>query len=111
MKATVVESYMRSYANPIAFARGDAVTLTGKIDVWQGHAWAWAVGADGREGWIPPESVSPRGVALQDYSALELTVCVGEVIEVLMENLGWCLCRNSSAQQGWVPSENLRFEG
>ena len=105
-QAIVTQAHTRSYDNPIGFSRGDPVTLTGRSDVWAGHVWVWAMGPDGREGWIPPSCVV-NGIALRDYSARELTVSEGDVLRVVSSESGWCWCVDKGGLSGWVPCDKL----
>lgn len=111
---TVATAHRASYADPIRVGADDALRPTGRSDLWDGHRWLWAVGPDGREGWVPDELVAAeRGetVALADYSAAELGCEVGERLICLAERHGWVLCRNMSGSEGWVPARNLTSAG
>ena len=99
-----------SYPDPIRLSRGDPVRLDGRTEEWDGWRWLWARGPDGREGWIPDDlvdSASPEPVSLEDYSAVELTVREGDVLEVLRERHGWVWCRNAAGLEGWAPERLL----
>lgn len=109
-RRTVIRDWAASYANPIALASGEALTLTGREDVWDGHRWLWAVANDGREGWIPDALISEDGRAREAYSAIELTCQTGETLLTLAETHGWALCRNERGEEGWVPLDCLRVE-
>ena len=105
-----IAAHRRSYAHPIAFRRGEAVQLTGREDDWHGHRWVWAIGPDGREGWIPPQTVAAGAdgtFACVDYSAAELTVAAGETVWAAAAQLGWRWCRNGLGEEGWLPCEVL----
>jgi SH3-like domain-containing protein len=107
----VIADWEASYENPIALAVGDEVWLSGKIDNWDGHVWAWAKDRTGREGWIPDnlaEDVGDRTYARSSFSAQELTCQSGEKLDGIDKTHGWVLCRNADGLVGWVPSRNLR---
>lgn len=107
MKQRVLQAHVQSYADPIAFRAGDRVQLSGRSDCWDGHVWLWAIGADGRAGWVPPGVLAPHGdaqVALHDFNAIELSVAAGETLDVRTCQLGWCWCENADGAQGWVPA-------
>lgn len=109
-KRIVSEAHVASYADPIAFRIGDPVNLTGKSDNWNGHIWLWAVGPDGRSGWIPDTAVclsEERPIASCNYSAIELTCPVGEILTVLDETHGWVWCQTVDGVEGWIPLEKL----
>ncbi|MEM7267700.1 MAG: SH3 domain-containing protein [Pseudomonadota bacterium] len=105
----VIEDYTASYADPIRFAPGDLVRLTGREDIWDGWRWLWAIAPDGREGWIP-DSFSLDGddfVASEAYSAMELTCAAGEKLLGQRCLHGWVWCEGAGGS-GWVPERNLR---
>lgn len=62
-------------------------------------------------GWVPARHLSqPSGTAVVTaaYETTELPTAVGEVLEVLIEDLesGWLWCR-SPVSEGWVPVNTL----
>ena len=106
----VIVAHNASYADPIAVAAGDALILTGRADIWEGHRWLWAVAPDGREGWVPDTlPVIPDGTARaeRDYSARELDCAEGAQLEALAATHGWTLCRDAAGATGWVPDRCL----
>lgn len=66
-------------------------------------------------GWVPARHLSqPSGSAVVEtaYDTTELPTRVGEVLEVVSEDLvsGWLWCRsisNSGRRQGWVPMKTV----
>jgi hypothetical protein len=110
MNFRVVENWQATYADPIRFAAGDLVYLTGRRDNWDGHIWLWAKSADGLEGWIP-DSIVRQGeagcIAREDYTAAELTCQTGQVLTGEKETHGWVYCRSMDGSAGWVPRKNL----
>ena len=79
--------------------------------MWNGHTWLWAIGEDGREGWVPDslvEGAKPsEQVAKFDYSAIELTCELDETLTRHKSTHGWSWCVNDRGDQGWVPNDNL----
>lgn len=66
-------------------------------------------------GWVPARHLSrPTGPAVvqTSYDTSELPTRVGEVLEVLAEDLvsGWVWCRSRSGRQGWVPIRTFEAE-
>jgi hypothetical protein len=105
--------YTAQYTDPIRFAAGEPVRLTGKEDAWEGRAdwlWLWAVDATGREGWISADfvdrTVTPP-VARADYVAAELTVASGDRLEALAFSCGWYWTRTPAGGLGWVPASHV----
>ncbi len=110
MDFTVVEDWQASYPDPIRLQAGEALTLTGRQERWDGHLWLWARSAGGREGWVPDRLVRRTAAgctATQDYSAAELTCRSGQRLTGETETHGWVFCRAADGAAGWVPRRNL----
>ncbi len=110
MKCRVTTAHAATYDDPISVAAGEHLHLTGKVDNWDGHRWLWAINPAGKEGWIPSDLPKIRGaetVAAYGYSALELSVQAGEIVEAGTVNHGWVWCRSGDGREGWVPVANL----
>lgn len=102
----VTADHKASYSDPIAVAAADPLMLTLRKDRWDGHLWLWAVGPDGRAGWVPESLVCWRAgtaVAAEDYTARELTCRAGETVSVMSERGGWAWCEAADGRTGWVP--------
>jgi uncharacterized protein YgiM (DUF1202 family) len=48
-------------------------------------------------------------VALQDYDATELTVQVGQELEISDEEAGWYWCTDSEGESGWIPADHVEL--
>ena len=111
MKPRVIRAgHEASYGDPIAVAKGQRLSLSGRKDVWDGHRWLWAVADDGREGWVPDSlivEIDGRPMAARDFSAIELTCAAGDSVVVAWETHGWAWCRKPDGKEGWVPLGNL----
>lgn len=110
-RAVVTEAWAASRADPVAVAVGDRVDHDGRRDDWDGHAWVWVAGPDGREGWVPGTVLATDGAGWRAgaaFDAAELTVAAGEAVEVLEATHGWSLCRAADGRRGWVPDRCLR---
>lgn len=106
----LLEDHVAPYDDPIAFTRGQTVSLTGKAAIWDGYRWLWAVGADGRAGWIPDNSIMVKDdtvITLRDYSAMELNCNKGTILHVIEETHGWAWCSAPNGFFGWVPANKL----
>lgn len=109
MKAVVTRPYQRPYADPIAVTAGTLVTpdFDKQTDI---AGWVWCTAAGGRSGWTPRawlEQIDGGWKITRDFNALELTVEVGDRLEVLEEESGFYLARSAGGQTGWVPCENV----
>ncbi|MFN3312474.1 MAG: SH3 domain-containing protein [Hyphomonas sp.] len=110
MNFKVTEDWQATYADPIRLTAGDMLYLTGRQDNWDGHIWLWARSAGGLEGWIPDTIVSRTKagcIAIEDYTATELTCRAGEVVRGEKETHGWVFCRSRGGSAGWIPRKNL----
>lgn len=111
MKFTVISAHRSNYPNPIGFASGDRVTVTGKRDD-EFPGWVWVRTGDGNEGWAPAawlDRVSAGSAdATADYCARELDTEVGELLEGQEELAGWYWCRAAAGTLGWVPGMTVR---
>ncbi len=110
-RITATGSHAKSYPDPIAVRAGEALHLSGRTDVWEGHTWLWAIAADGREGWVPDNILTsePSGArARTDYAAVELSCEPGDVFDVIERNHGWVRCRAADGGEGWLPASVFR---
>ena len=63
-------------------------------------------------GWVPARHLSASSgtaVVVTTYDTTELPTQVGDVLEVVVEDLtsGWLWCRSSEGREGWVPVKTL----
>lgn len=104
----VRRAYARAYEDPIRFKAGDPLTLLRWDDEYPG--WVWCRHPSGLEGWVHEQFLvvdGTTGLAVRAYSALELSVREGEVVEGVEEVGGWIWCVNAHGEAGWVPADHL----
>jgi len=104
--AKVIADYESAYPYPFFARKGDSLIIGKKDSPWPG--WLWCTAADGESRWLPRsylEIKSNTGTVLYDYSAVELTVRVGEQLSIIKEAEGWYWCTNTRNETGWVPGE------
>lgn len=112
MKALVVQSYQRPFENPLSVSAGEGVNpnfdqstaITG---------WVWCTAEDGRSGWTPEAWLiqsNGKWHLDRDYNAIELTVAVGEFLEIILEESGFYWARTENSESGWVPCENVSVD-
>lgn len=94
---------------PLQLNVGEEVHAGGRDTVWPEFVFLTA--GDGT-GWVPARYLSqPSGpaVVLTAYDTTELPTRVGELLDVVAEDLesGWLWCRSSSARVGWVPLRSV----
>jgi hypothetical protein len=63
-------------------------------------------------GWVPARHLSApseSAVVQTEYDTTELPTHVGEVLDVVAEDLasGWLWCRSRGGREGWVPLKTL----
>lgn len=111
---TVINSHRSDYPSPLTLKKGEMVVLD---KVYEGAEdwpnWIFCKKLDGsNEGWVPEQLIERRenhGLVLEDYSANELNVDVGETLEAIKEMNGWVWCKKVKCDEmGWVPLKNVR---
>lgn len=114
MTHLVIAPHRNEYPTPIRLKKGDALSVGER---YKGpEAWAdwYLCTADGQApGWVPSQVIDPLGQglgrALQDYSAQELDVEVGERLQARHALNGWLWCVHAvTGLEGWVPEMCLR---
>jgi hypothetical protein len=105
---TAIASYSPQNKSPISGVRGDVFTLGQRDDEFPG--WIWTTAPDGRSGWTHEsflEMTGDRATLREDYTAQELTIRVGDTLEILREVGGWLWCRTASGNLGWLPASHV----
>jgi len=121
MKYVVKENHRTEFPNPIILKQGEKV-VTGKTseetvgetpydENWTG--WILCTKLDkSNDGWVPEQIIQIEndfGIITEDYSAKELDVDKGVVVEGIKELNGWMLSENKNTNEtGWVPLDKLR---
>jgi len=107
----VVAPYEAAYDGSLRLRPGDIVTVGDGDDRWP--AFRWCTTRGGAAGWVPENYLEIRGEtgrAVREYDTNELTVVIGERLEVLAEMGGWLRCRHPSGELGWLPAEHTEPE-
>ena len=106
----VIANYNRLYEAPIIGAAGDAVKVVRREDDEPGWIWCEHV-ISGLGGWVPEafvERINEQAAVLRrDYSAIELSVSVGQTLKIIESVAGWTWCVSTEGDAGWVPTHNL----
>jgi hypothetical protein len=106
----ILKSYSTKYTNPIILNIGETVKL-GKeeqSEKWKG--WIWAESGD-NNGWIPKQILDiskdgKYGNVLEFYTAKELDVKEGDIVQKIKSLNGWTWSKNlSNDNEGWIPDE------
>lgn len=108
MKYRVVKPYTRQYTDPIAFEHGEVISVERQDP--DGPEWWWCTDKRGKSGWVHESYFVEddyRKITTQSYSAWELTVGEGDILDGQRELGGWLLATTEDGDFGWVPMENV----
>lgn len=114
MNYIVIAPHRSEFPQPISFAKGSLIAIGEKYEGPEGwDNWYLCRTRDSQEGWVPGqilEQESPgNGIALEDYTAMELNVDAGDVLSGTRILNGWVWCHQTSTTlSGWVPLKNLQ---
>ena len=104
----VAREHKASFTYAMVASEGDVVSVVREDPEMPG--WFWCRDSKSVEMWVPSTHMKidgAKGVFTQPYNSIELTVGVGDVIQLLGEVLGWAECLNVKWCYGWVPSNKL----
>ena len=110
----VTEEYQSPYPESIIFHKGEKVSISKEFtDDPDWKDWVWCEGQNNNEAWVPKQYLEIKGntgTFLIDYNALELSVVVGEVLNIHETVNGFGMAEKQNGERGWVPLKNLRGE-
>ena len=109
----VIEEHRSDNVTPIIITKGTRVRVGERSNndgSWPN--WIYCYSLDGHgEGWTPTQNIqieSEYGIVAEDYSALELGVRVGEIVEGNIELNGWVWCSKlNGSEEGWLPKKKM----
>jgi SH3-like domain-containing protein len=110
MRGRVIKDYDTPYPEPFVIRKGDLLKPSERDSEWEG--WIWCTNAEGKSAWVPESFLAIDGESarvLEDYDARELTVRVGDVLELIKEEAEWFWCRDKDGEFGWVPGNYLEL--
>jgi len=111
MNYIVIEKHETEYPNPIILKAGEKVIIGEEFSSnanWQN--WVYCKKIDNSNGgWVPKQIINYEcGIILQDYSANELNVEKGVIVEGIKELNGWLWSKNKLTDElGWIPMEKI----
>lgn len=108
--ARVIVAYEDAYRDPICGKRGDVFRLGHKNE--RDPEFIWATAADGRCGWVPQAFLrrdGDLGRLIRNYTAQELTVDEGEIVEIQDAIGGWLWVATADGYQGWIPASSAKL--
>jgi hypothetical protein len=112
MEYIVIKAHRTEFHDPIILKQGEKVIIGEESsDTWLN--WIFCTKTDGsNKGWVPKQiikHIDNYGEITEDYSAKELDIDEGTIIEGIKELNGWLWLRNKNINEiGWVPMENLK---
>jgi SH3-like domain-containing protein len=98
------------YPHPLIVRKGDQVKIGRKDSTWP--EWWWVTNAEGISGWIHQSFLkmdAEIAIVTSDYTAAELSLKKGDLLESDRELGGWHWCRKNDGAEGWVPEYPLRL--
>lgn len=107
-RVRVITAYQAQYPDPIRVKAGEQIRVGREDPEFPG--WKWCTASDGCSGWVPIELLSgsaPDASIIQDYSAQELSVVVGEELNIEDARHSWLLVRNATGEHGWIPASHV----
>jgi hypothetical protein len=117
MEYIVIENHKTDYPNPIIVKTGEEIIIEKEYDGdmdWSN--WMFCIKIDGsNKGWIPKQIIkhkNSRNIIVEDYSARELNVEKGNIIEGIQEINGWLWSKNKETNEiGWIPIKKIASIG
>lgn len=115
MDYLVIKDHETEYPNPITLKIGEKVIIGEEHEPVEGEDWenwVYCIKEDNSNaGWVPKQIIDyKKEVILRDYSAKELTIAEGAIVESLEEMNGWLLSKDKSTGEiGWIPLENIKL--
>lgn len=110
----VIQDHISEYPEPITFEKGAQLIVGEKYEGpedWENWFFCESPGQKG--GWVPAQVIENSSLtnthARESYTARELNVQAGEVLQGSTTLNGWVWCRNpNSLTSGWVPLSCLQ---
>ncbi|MCP3774843.1 SH3 domain-containing protein [Paenibacillus sp. MZ04-78.2] len=110
----VIKPHRSEYPQPIRLSAGERVILRELYDGPEGWPnWRYCYTLDRKqEGWVPEQIIEKRdqeGIIRESYSANELNVDPGDIVNGHRELNQWVWCQREGeeAEWGWVPLDHV----
>lgn len=112
MRARVCKVWKQSYNPALKVVRGDQLLVL-KADSGKWAGWLWCRDKTGLTGWLPEQIfvstvLAEPCIVNADFDTVELTVRIGQAVEISQQLNGWSWCKADHVQAGWVPDECLQ---
>ena len=106
-----IKEYRSPYPDSIAFIKGERVLIG---EEYEGDPdwidWIRCQAPDRREAWIPKSYLvinGDEGSLVRDHDALELSLSIGDVVEISEIVKGFGLAEKNDGRRGWAPMNHL----
>jgi len=112
MEYIVIEDHKTEFPEPILLKRGEKVII-GEETSEKWPDWIFCVKMDGsNKGWVPKQIIKMEnnyGNIIENYSAKELDINKGMIVEGIKELNGWLWSKNKMTNEvGWIPNEKVK---
>jgi hypothetical protein len=115
MKYIVTEKHETEFPDPMVLKCNEKVSLGEEYNAngdWPN--WIYCTKPDGsNKGYVPKQIIKREndyGIIMEDYSANELNVKEGDIIEEIKELNGWKWSRNINTNEiGWIPVKKVKL--
>lgn len=113
MEFKIIEEHKSNNPTPLIIRKESRVKVGKRSDGAESWPnWIYCYSLDGNsEGWAPAQIIqieNEYGIVLEDYSAKELDVKKGEIVEGNIELNGWVWCNIlNGSEDGWLPKEKM----
>ena len=106
----VIKAHRPESSDSLKMSVGELLRGERRKTKWDG--WIWCTSKSGISAWIPEAYLSEQpqlGMyrAVRDYDSFELSVDIGETLNVKDDAASWAWVENPDGEEGWVPLENL----
>ena len=107
MEYIVIENHRTEFPNPVILKQGEKVIIVEESsEKWPG--WFFCSKIDGSNKGLVPKQIIKHSTIIEDYSAKELDIDKGVIVEGIKELNGWLWLKNKSTEEtGWVPMGKL----
>lgn len=113
MEFEIIEQHKSNNLTPLIIRKGTRVKIVKRSDGAESWPnWIYCYSLDGiSEGWTPKQIIqieNEYGIVLEDYSAKELDVKRGDIVQGNVELNGWFWCSKlNKSEEGWLPKEKI----